>query len=49
MESKRHTLSYPLKEPFSDAFEAKLARMPAYVRDRVVMKNVMPSKSMERD
>ena len=38
-----------MKDPFSDAFEAKLARMPAHVRDRVVTKNVMPSKSMERD
>lgn len=49
IDAKRNTLSQPLKEPFSETFDDIVARMPPHVRDRVMMRNDVPSKSMERN
>lgn len=38
IDTKRHTLSYPLKEAFSETLDGIVARMPAHLRDRVMMK-----------
>ena len=49
MDSKRHTLPHTMKEPFTEHFDELVAKMPNHVRDRVIMRQEIPQKPMERN
>lgn len=38
VDGKRNTLPNSLKEPFSETFDDLIAKMPAHVRERIIMR-----------